>query len=105
MQHYVLRITVTHVRDFQYWILSAFFNENLHILLTFYLSQCALMELYEIENGICMRRNMSLVYTHKIYSLRNDQLDTQFLYFIICLLQSSTCFEQRHSHHQEVKFY
>jgi len=26
-------------------------------------------------------------------------------YFIIRLLQSSTCFEQRRAHHQEVKFY
>jgi len=32
----------------------------------------------------------------------NDQLDTQLLYFIICLLQSSTCFEQTRAHHQEV---
>ena len=28
-------------------------------------------------------------------TLVNDQLVTQFFYFIICLLQSSTCFEQR----------
>jgi hypothetical protein len=28
---------------------------------------------------------------------------TQLFYFIICLLQSSTCFEQRRAHHQEVK--
>ena len=37
--------------------------------------------------------------------LVNDQHDEQFLYFIIRLLQSSTCFEQRRAHHQEVKFY
>ena len=30
---------------------------------------------------------------------------TQLLCFIICLLQSSTCFEQRFAHHQEVKLY
>ena len=35
----------------------------------------------------------------------NDQLDAQLLYFTIRLLQSSTCFEQRRAHHQEVKFY
>jgi len=35
----------------------------------------------------------------------NDQLNTQFLYFIILLLQSSTCLEQRRTHHQEVKLY
>ena len=38
-------------------------------------------------------------------NLVNDQIDAQFFYFIIRLLQSSTCFEQRHAHHQEVKFY
>jgi hypothetical protein len=37
-------------------------------------------------------------------TLANDQLDAQFLYFIIRLLQSSTCLEQRRAHHQEVKF-
>ena len=39
------------------------------------------------------------------FILAKDQLDAQFLYFIIRLLQSSTCFEQRRAHHQEVKFY
>ena len=38
-------------------------------------------------------------------NLVNDQLDAQFFYFIIPLLQSSTYFEQRRAHHQEVKFY
>ena len=38
-------------------------------------------------------------------TLVNDQLDAQFFYFIIRLLQSSTCFEQRRAHHQEVKLY
>jgi len=38
-------------------------------------------------------------------TLVNDQLDPQFFYFITRLLQSSTCFEQRHAHHQEVKLY
>ena len=38
-------------------------------------------------------------------SLVNDQLDAQFFYFIIHLLQSSTRFEQRRAHHQEVKLY
>ena len=37
--------------------------------------------------------------------LVNDQLDAQLFYFVIRLLQSSTCFEQRRAHHQEVKFY
>ena len=38
-------------------------------------------------------------------TLANKQRDAQFLYFIISLLQSSTCFEQRRAHHQEVKLY
>ena len=38
-------------------------------------------------------------------TLLNDQLDAQFFYFIIRLLQSSARFEKRRSHHQEVKFY
>jgi len=37
--------------------------------------------------------------------LVNDQLDAQFFYFIIRLLQSSMCFEQRRAHHQGVKLY
>jgi len=36
-------------------------------------------------------------------TLVNEQLDAQFFYFMICLLQSSTCFEQHRAHHQEVK--
>ena len=37
-------------------------------------------------------------------TLVSDQLDAQLFYIIIRLLQSSTCFEQRRAHHQEVKF-
>jgi hypothetical protein len=43
-----------------------------------------------------------LLTVHLSITLVNDQLDAQLLYFIIRLLQSSTCFEQRHAHHQEV---
>ena len=39
------------------------------------------------------------------FILANYQLEAQFLYFIIRLLQSSTCFKQRRAHRQEVKFY
>ena len=46
-----------------------------------------------------------LLTVHLSIILGNDQLDTQVLYFIIRLLQSSTCFEQRRAHHQEVKLY
>jgi len=38
-------------------------------------------------------------------SLVNNQLDAQLLYFIIGLLQSSTCFEERRAHLQEAEFY
>ena len=38
-------------------------------------------------------------------TVENDQLDAQFFYLIIRLLQSSTCFEQRCAHHKEVKLY
>ena len=34
----------------------------------------------------------------------NDQLDAQFLYSIIHVLQSSTRFKQRCAHHQEVNY-
>jgi len=42
---------------------------------------------------------------NKYIILANDQLDAQLPYFIMRLLQSSTCFEQRRAHHQEVKLY
>ena len=46
-----------------------------------------------------------LLTVHLSITLVNDQLVAQFFYFIIRLLQSSTCFEQRRAHHQEVKLY
>ena len=46
-----------------------------------------------------------LLTVHLSITLANDQLDVQFFYIIIRLLQLSTCFEQRRAHHQEVKFY
>jgi len=46
-----------------------------------------------------------LLTVHLCVSLVNDQLDAQFLYFIIRLFQSSTCLEQHRAHHQEAKFY
>jgi len=42
---------------------------------------------------------------NRLISLVNDQLEAKFFYFIIRLLQYSTCFEQRRAHHQEVKLY
>ena len=46
-----------------------------------------------------------LLTVHLSVTLVNDQLDAQFFYFIIRLLQSSTRFEQRRAHHQEIKLY
>jgi len=46
-----------------------------------------------------------LLTLHLSMTLVNDQLDTQLLYFIIRLLQSSTCFEQSRAYHHEVKLY
>jgi len=40
-----------------------------------------------------------------VLTLANDQIEAQLFYFIIRLLQSSTCFEHRRVHHQEVKLY
>jgi len=53
-----------------------------------------------------MSTNFNVLLTvHLSITLVNNQLDEQLLYFIIRLLQSSTCFEQRRAHHQEVKLY
>ena len=46
-----------------------------------------------------------LLTVHLSITLANNQLDAKFLYFIIRLLQSSTCFAQRCAHHQEVRLY
>ena len=46
-----------------------------------------------------------LLTVHLSVNSVNDQLDAQVFYFIIRLLQSSTCFEQCRAHHQEVKLY
>jgi len=48
---------------------------------------------------------LKLLAVTDLESLVNDQLDAQFFYLIIRLLQSSTCFEQSRAHHQEVKLY
>jgi len=44
-----------------------------------------------------------LLTVHLSITLANNQLDAQFLHSIIRPLESSTCFEQRRAHHQEVK--
>ena len=59
----------------------------------------AVTEMYTVRSfDVLLTEHLSII-------LANDQLDAQFLYFIILLLQSSTCFEQRRAHHQEVKLY
>jgi hypothetical protein len=45
-----------------------------------------------------------LLTAHLGIILVNDQLDAQF-FFLICLFQSSTCFEQPRAHHQENQLY
>jgi len=60
----------------------------------------------EIIQGNEMFPNFDiLLVMHVSINLVNDQLDAQFFYFIIRLLQSSTCFGQRRVHQQEVKLY
>jgi hypothetical protein len=41
-----------------------------------------------------------LLTVHLGVTLVNNQIDAQF-FFLICLLQLSTCFEQHRAHHQE----
>ena len=46
-----------------------------------------------------------LLTVHLSINLVDDQLEAQLIYYIIRLLHSSTFFEQRRAHHQEVNFY
>ena len=60
------------------------------------------------QNGLrfAWRPNFDVLLTvYLSITLVNDRLDAQSFYFIIRLLQSSTCLEQRRAHHQEVKLY
>jgi hypothetical protein len=45
-----------------------------------------------------------VIRTLRVLILVNNQLDAQ-LFFLICLFQSSTCFEQPRAHHQENQLY
>ena len=76
------------------------------------LSECVKIETVWITDvhtfSVCetLMTNFDVLLTvHLSITLVNDQLDAQFFYFIIRLLQSSTCLEQRRAHHQEVKLY
>jgi hypothetical protein len=62
---------------------------------------------YDFRTNIIEHKMCSdvLLTVHLGITLVNAQLDAQFFYFIIRLLQSSTCFEQCRSHHQEVNLY
>jgi len=55
--------------------------------------------LYPKDEGTAIREMLATT------TIVNDQLDAKLIYFILCLLQSSTCFEQRRAHHQEVNLY
>ena len=46
-----------------------------------------------------------LLTVHLSVTIVHNQIDSQLLYFIIRLLYSSTCIEQRRAHQQQVKFY
>ena len=65
----------------------------------------------ELPLFICVLNLKGIYFLNMLLTLRlsinlvNDQLEAQLFYFIIRLLQSSTCFELRNAHHQEVKFY
>jgi hypothetical protein len=59
----------------------------------------------EITSNVTIDFLYVLLTVHLSLILANDHLDAQILCFIISLLQSSTCFEQRRAHHQEVKLY
>ena len=62
--------------------------------------------MFGLLRGVSSLRSFDVLLTvHLSITLPNDQLDAQFLYFIIRLLQSSTCFEQRRAHRLEVKLY
>ena len=57
------------------------------------------------QTRVTIKEQRKRLTAHLGITLVNDQLDAQFFYFIIRLLQSSTCFEQCRAHHQEVKLY
>jgi hypothetical protein len=62
--------------------------------------------LVECAENLSITFNIYVLLTVQLgVTLINDQLDAQFFYFIIRLLQASTCFEQRRAHRQEVKLY
>ena len=58
-----------------------------------------------VDQLYCLTDFNVLLTVHLSSTLVNDQLEAQLLYFITRLLQSSTCFEQRRAHQQEVKLY
>jgi hypothetical protein len=51
-----------------------------------------------------VRKFYVLLTVHLGIILVNDKLDAEF-FFLICLFQSSTCFEQPRAHHQEINFF
>ena len=79
-------------------IYSAVFVRNIYVF-----NKC--LQIYAQNASRTARRSSDKHVTSFNFFLANDQLEAQFLYFIIRLLESSTCFEQSRAHHQEVKLY
>ena len=59
------------------------------------------------QDSVIVMKRRSITINKLQLILGSDQLNTQFLYFTIRLLWSSTCFEHytMYAHHQEVEFY
>jgi len=89
------------------WYLETVFKKILGCLLLWNCDTCALHKSNSFQAIILTTEsNFDVLLTvHLSTILVNDQLDAQFFYFIMRLLQSSTRFEQRRAHHQEVKLY
>jgi hypothetical protein len=65
------------------------------------LLQTPSVHILRLQTSICTNFNVLLT-VHLSITLANDQLDAKLFYFIILLLQSSTCSTQRCAHHEEV---
>jgi hypothetical protein len=74
-------------------------SHHVHVFLMF------LLIIFGIFRHICKVCSVGGIFYVFVTTLVNNQLDAQFFYFIIRLLQSSTCFEQRRAYHEEVKLY
>jgi len=85
-----------------YWNLKLIALERCHFRVTSFAVTAVTPAANPALNGILTDVPFFVM---RIFPLVNDQLDAQLLYFMIRLLQSYTCFEQRRAHHQEFKIY